>query len=102
RFGAAEVDPAGLAGGDAAENAAAIRRVLAGREIGRGERYEALLAAAAMTAALALELLEPGPLALDRLPAQLARAREAAAGGAGALALDRLCEASRAPAGVDP
>ncbi len=101
RFGLEEIDPAGLAGGDAAYNAAAIRRVLAGREVGRGERGEALLAAAAMTAALGLELLEPGPLALDRLPAQLARARAAATGGAGALALHRWSEASRATAGTD-
>jgi anthranilate phosphoribosyltransferase len=100
-FGLDEVDPAGLAGGDAAENAAAIRRVLAGRDIGRGERYEALLGAAAMTAALALELLEPGPLALERLPAQLARARGAAAEGAGALALLRWREASRAAEDAD-
>ncbi|HSK01695.1 MAG TPA: anthranilate phosphoribosyltransferase, partial [Kofleriaceae bacterium] len=84
QFGLGEVDPAGLAGGDAAFNAEAIRGVLAGRQVGRGERGEALLHAAAMTAALALELLEPGPLALDRLPAQLARARDAALGGAGA------------------
>jgi anthranilate phosphoribosyltransferase len=96
RFGLEEVDPAGLAGGDAAFNAAAIRDVLAGRQVGRGERGEALHNAAAMTAALALELLEPGPLALDRLPAQLARARDAALGGAGARTLDRFCEASRA------
>jgi anthranilate phosphoribosyltransferase len=96
-FGLDELDPAGLAGGDAAYNAAAIRGVLAGREVGRGERGEALLAAAAMTAAVALELLEPGPLALDRLPAQLLRAREAATGGgAGALTLHRWVEASRA------
>ena len=101
RFGIDEVDPAGLAGGDAAGNAAAIRRTLCGREVGRGERGEALLAAAAMTAALGLELLEPGALSLDRLPAQLSRAREAATGGAGALALHRWREASRAPADAD-
>lgn len=100
-FGADEVDPAGLAGGDAALNAAAIRGVLAGQKIGRGERYEALLAAAAMTAALGLELLEPGPLALERLPAQLQRARAAATGGEGALALYRWQRASRAPADAD-
>jgi len=99
--GVDELDPAGLAGGDAAVNAAAIRGVLAGRQVGRGERYEALLGAAAMTAALGLELLEPGPLALERLPAQLQRARAAATGGEGALALYRWREASRAAEGVD-
>ncbi len=97
-FGLPEVDPAGLAGGDAAFNADAIRAVLAGEGTGRGERLEALLCAAVMTAALALELLEPGPLALDRLPAQLARAREAATGGAGADTLERWREASRGEA----
>jgi len=100
-FGLDEIDPAGLAGGDPAVNAAAIRGVLAGREIGRGERHEALLAAASMTAALGLELLEPGPLALERLPAQLRRAWATAASGEAALALYRWREASRAAADAD-
>src|SRR5262249_50090953 len=58
-FGARDADPAGLAGGDAAHNAAVLRAVLAGRDVAAGQRYEAVLSAAAMTAALGLELLEP-------------------------------------------
>jgi anthranilate phosphoribosyltransferase len=100
-FGVAEVDPAGLAGGDAAHNAAILRTVLAGREVGRGERYEAVLHASAMTAALALELLEPGPLELARLPDQLARAQAAVTDGAARLVLHKWQEVSRAPSGVD-
>jgi anthranilate phosphoribosyltransferase len=50
------LDPEGLAGGDAAHNAAIMRKVLAGHHVGHGERYEAILQAAAMTAALGLEL----------------------------------------------
>src|SRR5262249_25952255 len=88
-FGCDEVDPAGLAGGDAAHNAAVLRQVLAGREIGRGERYEAVLHAAAMTAALGLELLERGALDLARLPAQVARARAAVVDGAAHQVLQR-------------
>ena len=101
QFGCDEVDPAGLAGGDAAHNASVLRKVLGGAQVGHGERYEAVLHAAAMTAALGLELLEPGPLDLARLPAQLARAREAALDGSGRLALYRWAEASQAPAGTD-
>ena len=56
-FATDETDPAGLAGGDAAHNAAVLRRVLAGRDVGPGERHAAVLHAAAMTAALGLELL---------------------------------------------
>src|SRR6185436_14828398 len=52
QFGLADADPGGLAGGDAAHNAAAIRAVLAGKQVARGERYQAFLEAAAMTAAL--------------------------------------------------
>jgi anthranilate phosphoribosyltransferase len=100
-FGCAEVDPAGLAGGDAAHNAAAIRRVLAGREVGAGERYEALLHASAMTAALALELLEPGAVDLDRLPDQMIRAKAVATDGAAGLTLWRWKEASRAEVDAD-
>jgi anthranilate phosphoribosyltransferase len=95
-FGLPDVDPAGLAGGDAAFNAGALRRALAGEGAARGAPGEALLHAAAMTAALGLELLEPGPLSLGRLPDQLARARDAATGGAGARTLERWAEASRA------
>jgi anthranilate phosphoribosyltransferase len=100
-FGLDEVDPAGLAGGDAAHNAAILRDVLAGRAIGRGERYQAVLHAAAMTAALGLALLEPGPLALDRLPDQLDRVRSAVSDGAARLVLHRWQQISQAPAGAD-
>jgi len=94
-FGAKEVDPAGLAGGDAAHNASLLRDVLAGHHVGHAERNEAFLLAAAMTAALGLELLEPGALDLDRLPDQLIRARTVAIDGAAALTLDRWREASQ-------
>jgi anthranilate phosphoribosyltransferase len=100
-FGCDEVDPAGLAGGDAAHNAAVLRKVLAGREVGRGERYEAVLHAAAMTAALGLALLEPGALDLDRLPDQLTRAKAAALDGSARLVLHKWQEVSRAPLGAD-
>ena len=100
-FGEGEVDPAGLAGGDAAHNAAVLRRVLAGREIGRGERHEAVLADAAMAAALGLELLEPGALDLARLPDQRARARASVTGGAARLVLHKWQEVSRAAPGDD-
>ncbi len=93
-FGASEVDPAGLAGGDAPFNAAVLRAVIAGRGTGRGERYEAVLSAAAMTAALGLELLEPGALDLDRLPDQMTRAVTVACDGAARLALHRWQVAS--------
>ena len=46
-----------------AYNADVLRKVLAGHQIDHGERFEAVLHAAAMTAALGLELLEP---AFDR------------------------------------
>jgi anthranilate phosphoribosyltransferase len=99
-FGCGELDPAGLAGGDAAANAAALGAVLAGEGVGPGERWEALLQAAALTAALALELIEPGPLELARLPAQLARARAAATSGAAAGVLARWRAASGGPGGA--
>ena len=93
-FRVRELDPAGLAGGDAAFNAAAISDVLAAREVGEGDRLEAFLLAATMTAALALELLEP-TLDLDRLPDQLVRARAVVIDGAAARVLDRWREAMR-------
>jgi anthranilate phosphoribosyltransferase len=98
-FGQAEVDPGGLAGGDAAHNAMILRRVLAGHDIGAGERYEAVMRAAAMTAALGLELLEPGPLELARLPQQYGRAVAGVRTGAARLALHKWCEASQAQIG---
>lgn len=101
QFGLDEVDPAGLAGGDAAFNASVIKKVLAGHQLGHGERFEAVLHAAAMTAALGLELLEPGGLDLGRLPDQYVRASTVARDGAGRLVLHRWIEASTAPAGAD-
>jgi anthranilate phosphoribosyltransferase len=95
RFGRPETDPARLAGGDAAFNAAVLREVLAGHDVGPGGRYEPVLDAAAMTAALGLELLEPGALDLDRLPDQLIRARTVATDGAAQQVLERWCAASR-------
>ena len=53
-FGFEDADPAGLAGGDAAENAAILRRVLAGEATGPGEPLRAVFQAAVMEAALAL------------------------------------------------
>ena len=95
-FRCEDVDPAGLAGGDAAYNASVMRRVLAGRDVGRGERHAAILHAAAMTAALGLELLESGAIDLARLPDQFARARTAALDGSARLVLHKWHEASRA------
>ena len=100
-FGCAELDPAGLAGGDAAHNALVMRKVLAGHQVGHGQRFEAILAASAMTAALGLELLEPGAFDLGRLPDQMIRARTVAIDGAGRLALYRWQEASAAALGTD-
>jgi anthranilate phosphoribosyltransferase len=100
-FGCDEADPAGLAGGDAPHNSAILRRVLAGREIGRGERHEAVLHAVGMTAALGLELLEPGAMDLARLPDQLSRARAAVVDGAARLVLHKWQEVSRAAPGAD-
>ncbi|TMQ10587.1 MAG: anthranilate phosphoribosyltransferase [Deltaproteobacteria bacterium] len=100
-FGCGEADPAGLAGGDAAHNAAVLRKVLAGHEVGPGERYEAMLQAAAMTAALGLALLEPGELDLGRLPDQLIHARTAVLDGAARLVLHKWQEVSRAAPDAD-
>jgi len=99
-FGCDEVDPAGLAGGDAAFNAGILGAVLAGHDVGRGERHEAVLNAAAMTAALGLALLEPGALALDRLPDHLDRARAVALDGSARAVLDKWRTVSRAPLGA--
>lgn len=100
-FGVREVDPAGLAGGDAPHNAAILRRILAGREIGDGERLEAGLRASAMTAALGLELLEPGSFQLDRLPDQYLRAVGAVTSGAARLVLHKWREVSMATPETD-
>ncbi len=101
RFGLDEVDPAGLAGGDAAFNASILKKVLAGQQVDHGERLEAVLHAAAMTAALALELVEPGQIDLDRLPDQAIRAVTVARDGEARLALHRFAEASHAPLDAD-
>lgn len=100
-FGIDDCDPAGLAGGDAAHNAGVLKKVLAGVLIGHGERYEAVLRASAMTAALGLELLESGGLDLARLPDQFVRASTVARDGAGRLALHRWAEASSAAPDLD-
>jgi anthranilate phosphoribosyltransferase len=100
-FGAADLDSGGLAGGDAAHNAAVLRKVLAGREVGRGERYEAALHASAMTAALGLALLDPGVLDFTRLPDHFARAKAVTGDGTARLVLHRWQEASHAAPGAD-
>lgn len=94
-FGIDEADPAGLAGGDASFNAAVVRGVLAGQHVGHGERYEAVLRAAAMTAALGLELLETGTMDLTRLPDQYVRAHTVAIDGAARLVLHKWREVSQ-------
>ena len=99
-FGVDELDPAGLAGGDAAHNAAIVKKVLAGHQVGHGERLEAVLRASAMTAALALELLERD-FDVARLPKQYVRAVDSVLSGAARLALYKWCEASQAQAGDD-
>jgi anthranilate phosphoribosyltransferase len=100
-FGVDELDPAGLAGGDAAHNAAILRAVIAGDDTARGGRHEAALTAAAMTAALGLALLAPGPLELASLPAQLARARAVTTDGAASLVLHKWQAVSRAAPDAD-
>ncbi len=100
-FGVGDLDPSGLAGGDAAFNASVLRKVLAGAHVGHGERYAAALRAAAMTAALGLELLESGALDLDRLPDQLVRAQTVATDGAARLVLHKWVEASTAAPDAD-
>jgi anthranilate phosphoribosyltransferase len=94
-FGCAELHPDGLAGGDAAHNAGVLRKVIAGHEVGAGERFEAVLRAAAMTAALGLELLEPGELDLTRLPDQYRRAADTVKNGAARLVLHKWRELSQ-------
>jgi anthranilate phosphoribosyltransferase len=100
-FGCDELDPAGLAGGNAEHNASVLRKVLAGLHIGHGERYEAVLRAAAMTAALGLELIQPGEFEPGRLPEQFRRAVNAARDGSGALTLHRWREVSHATVDAD-
>jgi len=94
-FGIADHDPAGLAGGDATFNANALRRVLAGHDVGPSDRYAAILAASAMTAALGLELLEEGTVELERLPDQYRRAAQTVADGTARLVLHKWREVSQ-------
>ncbi len=100
-FGVGELDPAGLAGGDAPHNAAILRRVIAGHEVDHGQRLEAVLRASAMAAALGLELLEPGELDLSRLPDQYLRAIATVKNGSARLVLHKWCELSQGLAGSD-
>lgn len=93
-FGCDDVDPSGLAGGDASHNAAIIRKVLANHHVGHGERLEAVLQAAAMTAALGLELLEPAEFEITRLPKHYRTAVAAVASGAARLVLHKWSEVS--------
>jgi anthranilate phosphoribosyltransferase len=99
-FGVDELDPEGLAGGDAAHNAAIVKKVLAGHQTDHGERLEAVLRASAMTAALGLELLEP-VFDLHHLKAQYERAVATTKNGAARLVLHQWREASHAPAEAD-
>jgi anthranilate phosphoribosyltransferase len=100
-FGIDEHDPAGLAGGDALHNANVLRRVIAGHEVGAGERYAAVLAASAMTAALGLELLEDGVIDFGRLPDQYRRAAATVGNGAARLVLHKWREVSQNPGNTD-
>lgn len=100
-FGCDDLDPDGLAGDDAVHNAGILRKVLAGHEVGRGERYEAVLRCAAMTAALGLELLEPGELDLGRLPDHYRRAAASVTNGAARLVLHKWRELSQDVADTD-
>ena len=99
-FGLHDVDPAGLAGGDATYNAGVLRTVLAGHHIGRGERLEAVLHASCMTAALGLELLEDR-CDFARLPQQYKRAVAGITSGAARLVLHKWREVSQAAADAD-
>lgn len=94
-FGVGELDPEGLAGGDAPHNAGILRKVLAGHGVGRGEPLEAVLRAGAMTAALGLELLESGGLEAARLPEQYKRAAASVQDGAARLVLHKWRELSQ-------
>ena len=93
-FGLADVDPAGLAGGDVAYNARVIEDVLAERDTGGGQRLQAALHAAGMTAALGLELLEPD-FDRARLPDQYATATATLRGGRARATFTAWREASR-------
>jgi anthranilate phosphoribosyltransferase len=100
-FGVGDLDPAGLAGGDAAHNGDILRKVIAGHQVDDGQRFEAVLRAAAMTAALGLELLEPGELDLLRLPDQYVRAATTVKNGTARLVLHKWRELSQDVADTD-
>lgn len=93
-FGCDEIDPAGLAGGDAIHNASVLRYTLAGQLAGHGEPNEAFLQAAAMTAALGLALIDPA-FSLDGLPDHYRRARAVAFDGTATVVLERWRDASQ-------
>jgi anthranilate phosphoribosyltransferase len=94
-----EVDPGGLAGGDAAHNAAIIRRVLAGDAVGPGEELAAVFNAAAMTAALAMMVAGLGiPRSIAGVMHGVARAREVVRDGRAARVLEQWARLSREPA----
>lgn len=94
-FGLPEVDPAGLAGGDASENAAIARRVLAGG-LARGDERMAVRNAVLMEAAVALCAAGVDGLDVDDFQVATERAARAVDDGAAARTLERWIEASRA------
>lgn len=93
-FGLPEADPAGLAGGDAEFNAARLRAVLAADAIDPGHGNYAVFAAAAMTAGLALALLDGDAIDAGTLTATTLRAAAAVRDGRAARTLQRWAEAS--------
>jgi anthranilate phosphoribosyltransferase len=95
-FGFEEVDPAGLAGGDAEQNAAILRAVLAGEGARAGEPRRAVYTAAVMEAALAL--VATGDAPDERAGVELAA--RALGTGAAAAALATWARLSNEPAPV--
>lgn len=94
-FGLPDADPAGLAGGDASENAAIARQVLAGADLGDGReaiRNAILMEAAVALCAAGVDDLGPGP---EDFPAATQRAADAIASGACTRTLERWIEVSR-------
>jgi hypothetical protein len=69
--------------------------VIAGHDVDAGQRYHAVLQAAAMTAALGLELLEDGVIDLGRLPDQYRRATSTVKTGTARLVLHKWREVSQ-------
>jgi anthranilate phosphoribosyltransferase len=94
QFGLEEADPAGLAGGEAGENAAILRRVLGGDGVGVGGVYRPVANAAVMEAALALLAIG---VAFDRVDGAL-RAAETLRDGRAAAVLARWARLSQEPA----